>query len=239
MPFNKTREREITRATCLRHFAGRDSIKSAVFDASTLTVESAGFLRIPIGSFLTPSVAHDATKVKIFEGLGTNANDVQTVSITGTPTGGTFTLTFNGLTTAAIKFNATSAEVVTALAALTNIGPLNVKGSGGALPGTPVVITFEGLLGNEPQNVMTASGAGLTGGTTPAVSVAHTTPGKTAEHIVGVFDGPDRDFFGITEADNTPIPVYYHTCVFDISKLQNWSLYGAAAKTALPTCDFF
>lgn len=239
MPFNKERSREITRATCLRHFAGRDSIKSAVFDATTLVADAGGFFRIPIGSFLTPSVAHDATKLKIFEGLGANANNVQTITITGTPTGGTFTLTFNGLTTAAIKFNATSAEVATALGALTNIGPTNLKATGGPFPGTPVVITFEGLLGNEPQNVMTASGAGLTGGTTPAVAVVNTTPGKSAEKIVGVFDGPDRDFFGITEADYTPIPVYYHSCVFDISKLQNWSLYGAAAKTALPTCDFF
>lgn len=239
MPFNKERSREITRATCLRHFAGRESIKSAVFLASTLSAEAAGFLRIPIGSFLTPAVGTDATKVKIYEALGTNANAKQTVTITGTPTGGTFTLTFNGLTTAGIKFNATSAEVAAALGALTNIGPGNIEASGGALPGTPVVVTFKGLLGNEPQNLITSSGAGLTGGASPAVAVTNTTPGTSAEKIVGVFDGPDRDFFGKTEADNTPIPIYYHSCVFDISKLQNWSLYGATAIAALPTCEFY
>lgn len=239
MPFNKERSREITRATCLRHWAGRASIKSGVFDATTLTADANGFLRIPIGSFLTPSVGHDATKIKIYEGLGTNANDKQTITITGTPTGGTFTLTFNGLTTAPIKFNATAAETAAALGALTNIGPSNIETSGGAFPGAAVVVTFKGLLGNEPQNVITANGAGLTGGASPAVGVVHTTPGTTAEHIVGVFDGPDRDFFGKTEADYTPIPIYYHSCVFDITKLQNWNLYGATALAALPTCEFF
>lgn len=242
MPFNQKREREISRATCLRHFAGRDSIKSAVFDATTLTPEESGgtrFYRVPIGSFLTASVGHDPTKVKVFQGLGTNHNDEQTLTITGTPTGGTFTLSFNGLTTAAIAFNATAAAVAAALGALTNIGPTNVEATGGALPGAAVVIKFIGLLGNMPQNLITANGAGLTGGASPAANVAHTTLGTTAEKIIGVFDGPDRDFWGTEVFDDEPVPVYYHSCAFDISKLQNFQLYGAAAIAALPTCEFF
>jgi hypothetical protein len=242
MPFNQTRSREISRGTCLRHFAGRESIKSAVFDATTLTPEvinGQNYYRIPIGSFLSASVGHDPTKVKIFQGLGTNHNDEQTLTITGTPTGGTFTLSWSGLTTGNIKYNATAAEVAAALGALTNIGPLNVKTSGGALPATGVVITFEGLLGSKEQSLITANSAGLTGGASPTASVAHTTPGTTAEKIIGVFDGPDKDFFGTEEQDDEPIPVYFHSCVFDISKLQNWDLFGTAAMAALPTCDFF
>ena len=38
-------------------------------------------------------------------------DEVQTVTITGGPTGGTFTLTWGGQTTAAIAYNATAATV--------------------------------------------------------------------------------------------------------------------------------
>lgn len=239
MPFNVKQERQISRATCLRHFAGRDSGKSGVFDASTLSANSEGFFNIPIGSFLTSSVGHDPTKVKIFQALGTNANAVQTLTVTGTPTGGTFKLSYNGLTTAAIKYNATAAEVAAALAALTNIGALNVSTSGGALPGATVLIEFKALLGNIPQNLITVSEEAFTGGATPKAAVTTTTPGTTAEKIIGVFDGPDKDFFGTVEADNEPIPIYSHACSFDVSKLQNWNLYGTAAIAALPTCEFY
>jgi hypothetical protein len=45
-------------------------------------------------------------------------NEVQRITITGTPTGGTFTLTFQGNTTAPIAYNASAATVVAALEAL-------------------------------------------------------------------------------------------------------------------------
>lgn len=255
MPFSPLyRSREIARDTCLRAFAGRQSIKSGVFDASTLSLvtltnplqytniygsalQTLQVYNVPIGTFLTKSTT-DPTKVKAYTGGGTNQDDVQTVTITGTPAGGYFTLTFNGKTTGHIAYNASAADVATALAALSNVGTGNVAGSGGGLPGTPVVITFQGLLANLPQNVMTASGAGLTGGTAPNVTVAHTTPGTAAETIIGVFDGPDRDFWSNTVAADEAVPIYFHACDFDTSKLQNWLSYGAAAKTALPTCSF-
>jgi hypothetical protein len=115
-----------------------------------------------------------------------SVNDVQTVSISGTPTGGTFTLTFalpggQSQTTAAIAYNATAANVQSALQALTNIGSGNVTCTGGALPGAGVVCTFGGSLGNMPVPLMTANGAALTGGTSPAASVAHTTQGSTLD----------------------------------------------------------
>lgn len=248
------RSREIARFTCLRAFAGRLSIKSGVFDATTLSpvtinppapyvtiwgAQGVTAFNVPIGSFLTYSTS-DPTKVKVYTGAGTNQNDVQTVTITGTPTGGSFTLTFNGQVTAPIAFNAAASAVTAALAALPNVGAGNVASSGGALPGSAVVVTFQGLLGNQVQNVMTANGAGLTGGSSPAVAVTHTTPGTTAEAIIGVFDGPDRDFFGNgSMALDEVIPIYFHSCSFDISKLQNWLTFGAAAKAALPNCSFY
>jgi hypothetical protein len=112
--------------------------------------------------------------------------EVQTVSITGAPTGGTFTLTWNGQTTAAIPYNATAAQVQTALIALSNIGPGDVVCSGGPLPGTAVTVTFGGALANVDQPAMTHTDS-LTGGTSPAVAIATTTAGGGA----GAADGLD------------------------------------------------
>jgi hypothetical protein len=116
----------------------------------------------------------------------TVTNEVQTVTITGTPTGGTFTLTFRGQTTSAIAYNATSSTVVTALEALSTIGAGNVTATGGAFPGTAVVVTFTGTLAGQNVPLMTASGTGLTGGTNPAVSVAETTAGASGWQSAGL-----------------------------------------------------
>lgn len=107
-------------------------------------------------------------------------NEVQTLSISGTPTGGTFTLTFDGFTTAAIARNAAAAAVQSALLALPNLDSGDVVASGGALPGTPVVLTFGGNYARMPVNLITANGALLTGGTSPTAAVAETTPGVKA-----------------------------------------------------------
>lgn len=104
-----------------------------------------------------------------------NASEVQTVTITGGPTGGTFTLTLNGETTAAIAFDATAATVRAALEALPSISAGDVAVTGAA--GGPYTVTFGGTLAGTNVPAMTASGAGLTGGTTPGVTIATPTPG--------------------------------------------------------------
>ncbi|MFJ2848327.1 hypothetical protein [Streptomyces rubiginosohelvolus] len=109
--------------------------------------------------------------------LAPKSNEVQSVAITGTPTGGTYTLTYSGQTTAPIVYNATAAQVRTALQALSNIGSSGVTCTGGPHPGSPVVVTFAGPLAGTDVAQMTGSGASLTGGTTPAVVVTTTTPG--------------------------------------------------------------
>lgn len=99
--------------------------------------------------------------------------EVQTVTITGVPTGGTFTLTVpvaGAGTTAAIAFNAAASAVQAALRALAGMGGVTVTGSNGG----PYAVTFPSTLGNVPQMTTTSS---LTGGTTPGVTVGTTTPG--------------------------------------------------------------
>lgn len=103
-------------------------------------------------------------------------NEVQRATITGVPTGGTFTLTYAGQTTTAIAYNATAAAVQTALEALNNLAPADVVVTGGPGPATPYTITFGGTLASKDVAPITATGT-LTGGTTPAIAVTTITPG--------------------------------------------------------------
>ncbi|MGH4013167.1 MAG: hypothetical protein ACRDSL_04395 [Pseudonocardiaceae bacterium] len=138
----------------------------------------------------TKAVAEDLEDVvaAVFTGATTTA-EVQTVTITGTPTGGNFTLTFRGATTANIAHNATAATVLTRLNALSTISEGDVAVGGGPGPGTPYTVTFDPDMGDVPQ--MTAAHT-FTGGTTPNVAVTTTTPGAAGsigEVTVSTFDG--------------------------------------------------
>lgn len=114
---------------------------------------------------------------------GTGSADVQTISISGSPTGGTFPLVCNGVVAAGIAYNASASAVQTALQALSSIGSGNVTCSGGPLPGTPIVCTFAGTLATGQQSLLLTGSGGLAGGTSPTVSVAHTTPGLPTQTI--------------------------------------------------------
>lgn len=103
-------------------------------------------------------------------------DEVQRATISGTPTGGNFTLTFNGQTTANIAYNATAAAVQTALQALSTVGAGNVTVTGGPGPGTPYTFTFTNDLGQANQPALTAT-ASFTGGTSPAIAITTITPG--------------------------------------------------------------
>ncbi|WP_067671841.1 hypothetical protein [Nocardia miyunensis] len=100
-------------------------------------------------------------------------NEKQTVTISGTPTGGTFTVAYKGQSTAGIAFNAANTAVKTALEGLSTVGTgnVNVTGTG------PYVVEFVGDLAGLDLPLMTASGTGLTGGTTPGVAVTETQAG--------------------------------------------------------------
>lgn len=101
-------------------------------------------------------------------------DEVQTVTITGSPTGGTFTLTYAGQTTGAIAYNASAATVQTALESLSNIGVGDVAVSGSA--GGPYTVTFGGDLADKDVGQLTSTPS-LTGGTAPSVAHATTTTG--------------------------------------------------------------
>jgi hypothetical protein len=73
----------------------------------------------------------------------TGLTEVVTITVTNS-TGGTFTLTHENQTTAAIAYNASAATVQAALVAISSIGAAGVVCTGGALMSAPVVCTFSG-----------------------------------------------------------------------------------------------
>lgn len=105
---------------------------------------------------------------------------VQVVTITGTPTGGTFTLAIGGQVTPALAYNAAAATVQSAIRALgTPWAGATVAGSAGG----PYTVTLSPLGGaSAPIN---ASGAGLTGGTAPQVVVAQSPDSDSNLRAIG------------------------------------------------------
>lgn len=122
----------------------------------------------------------------ILGGTGVVArSDVKTITITGTPTGGTWTFTFLGYVSSAIAFNATAAQVQTAIDAFFGAG--NCVVTGGAGPGTPWVLTFGGVMANVLIKSFTVTGS-FTGGSSPAIAIANTTPGSSGAGQMDVYD---------------------------------------------------
>lgn len=109
-------------------------------------------------------------------------NEVQSLVATSASSG-TFTLSFRGQTTSTIAFNASAATVVAALEALSTIGAGGVTATGGALPGTPVVLTFAGALAGMDQPAITADNTLLVGGT---AVITTTTPGYFGGRFVTI-----------------------------------------------------
>jgi hypothetical protein len=175
---------------------------------------------------------------------------VQTLKITGSPTGGTFTLTAGGQTTAAIAFNATPAVVQAALAALTSVGAGNVIVTGTLLSDTNGFDVAWALAKASVAITITAA-ASFTGGTTPAIavtqksaltgwkSVGHTSRGTLPEFG---FDGDSTEVRGSWQKKKlreiqTDDPIDYLSVVlhqFDSDALSLY--YGADAS---PTSGVF
>ena len=143
---------------------------------------------------------------------GASAAAVQTLTLTGIPTGGTFMLSFGGQTTSAIPFNATSAQVQAALAALSTIGAGNLNCAGAALPAGPVTMTFAGTLASGPQPLIGAGTNALTGGTTPAPQIASTTAGvaTAAVQTLSVSNNPNAGSFTLTFGGLATAPIPFN-----------------------------
>lgn len=112
-------------------------------------------------------------------------NEIQTITIGGTPTAGTFTLTFLGKTTTAITWSATNATLVSridsALEALATIGTSGVTTAVGTMTAGIGTITVTFIGNNAKLSVATMTSASSLTGTSPTLAVTETTPGVTAD----------------------------------------------------------
>lgn len=164
-----------------------------------------------------------------YPGTGARTTEVQTVTVTGAPTGGTFTLTLGAYgTTAAIAYNASAQDIADALNALAGVS--GVTAGGGPEPGSAVTVTFggEGFVGTDvPQ--MTGS-ASFTGGTTPALAVTTTTAGGDPAPAAGhqwvaaspaIFGYRSPDYYDFTSNPG------------DLLDRSNNNLYGMSARDYL------
>lgn len=187
-------------------------------------MDQLGFVRGPAMIYAAPITT--APPAKISDVIKTDTvgqvSEVQTLSITGTPTGGSFKLAFRGPFTGSIAWNATAAVIQTALDALSTIGTANTLVSGGPLPATPVVITFQGSLAQQQVPAISPVSVALTGGTTPAITVVETTPG------LGQYD-PIGTWFALGGTKNGVVPTFN-----DAEEAFNIDQYTAAIG-ALPT----
>ena len=98
-----------------------------------------------------------------------SSTDVQQQTITeaGSPSGGTFTLTYRGTTTSAIAYDATAATVQTAVRLLPDLSAVTVTRTGSSM-NFVWVVTMTGADTYVP--VFTASAASLTGGSSPSIT---------------------------------------------------------------------
>lgn len=122
-------------------------------------------------------------------------NEVQSLAITGTPTGGSYTLTAFAETTAAITYNANAAAVQGALLALSafDTGDVVVTGTYPTF-----TITYGGRYAAQNVPPLTAT-ASLTGGTAPAATVTTTTPGSRTTKVLSSYGNT---------ATATPMTIY-------------------------------
>ncbi|MGZ6806386.1 MAG: phage major capsid protein [Mycobacteriaceae bacterium] len=100
-------------------------------------------------------------------------DQTQTLTISGTPTGGTFTLSSGGNSTS-LAYNAANSTIQTAIQAWGGIySAVTVTGTG------PFTITFPNATSNVQSAAapFLANGSGLTGGTNPAATIAATGAG--------------------------------------------------------------
>lgn len=111
-------------------------------------------------------------------------DEVQFLQRGGTPSGGTFRLGFEGFTSGTIAYDAGTAAINAALAAMPSIGgSANILVGGTALSeaGTTTV-TFRGARGAQSVGLLTLAANSLTGGTAPTVTITEGTAGVTATY---------------------------------------------------------
>jgi flagellar capping protein FliD len=127
---------------------------------------------------------------------GSAASEIQTMSRATNPESGTYTLTYEGQTTAAIDYNASPAAIQTALEALStvNSGDITVGGGANGLADGDITFTFSNTLGD--VSMISGDGDSLLPGSQP-LPVVETTKGIPA-YISRSSNTVDDVIYGVT-----------------------------------------
>lgn len=153
---------------------------------------------------------------------GTPANEVQTITRTGTVSGGTFTLslTLEGRTgvTAPIAWNASTAAITAALTKKSSSIERLIKSGDVTVTGdwtTGIVITFAGRLAKANLPLLVANTSGLTG-TTPGLNVAQTIAGDQNYHPIARSTSALKQPFSFAlgyKTGSLPVEKFYNAVV--------------------------
>lgn len=130
------------------------------------------------------------------DGSSSAVNEVQVLTLLGGPSGGTFTVTFQGQTTAGVAYSASAATLQTALEALSNIAPSDVTVTGSA--GGPYTCTFGGVYVGVDVQQMTGSGASLTGANVNASTTQTSIAAANEQQQVTLTGGPTAGTFTLS-----------------------------------------
>ncbi|MHC4551158.1 MAG: flagellar filament capping protein FliD [Planctomycetota bacterium] len=168
---------------------------NAVFDAATFTeTQNAKNAKIRIDGF--PAGSQD---------------EVQTISITGgTPTTGTFKLSLDGETTGALAYNATAADIQSALESLSGVEAGDVIVSGTNLAAGDITVQFAGNLAETDIDKMSVSDTGTMDA--GVITVTETTKGsdgwlhRNSNTISDALSGVTLNLQNTTEPDD-PIDI--------------------------------
>jgi hypothetical protein len=163
-------------------------------------------------------------KTSLTPSTGTNA--VQTVAVTGTPTGGTFRLEYDGQVTGALAHNISSANFLIAMEELSNIGEGGLDISGANLA-AGYALTFVDQVGGRAVRAITLHTNSLTGGTNPTITITQTTAGADATLLGTAF--PNDILY--STATNL---FYVQTATADFHA-PTWTAVGAASAVANPS----
>ena len=211
----------------------------STFDADHLTKKGA----LPSGIVLTKL---GSGKYGAYKGAGTGSGN-ESVSLikSGTVSGGTFTLSYDGETTAAIAYDATAGTIATALKALSNIGDNDVAVTGGPAPSTAVVIEFVGALAHANRSNLTLDNTSITGGGTMVATITAGTGGAAAGFLFNSveftrYPGVALD---LATAPDVAATLYWGPGIIDQDKLPTFDtatsgLLDAAARAALTHLRF-
>lgn len=171
---------------------------AAALNIAITPIELLAAYQIVSGSLSPITPTSDYAEVAVDTNGGTSTNETQVITLRGGPTGGTFTLTFNGSTTSTIAYNGSAATVQSELFGLASIsgvsGNVSVSGNNGG----PWSVTFTGAFAGTDVPLITGSASSLTGGSVFVTTTQQAAVGTNEIQRVTLTGNPTGGTFTLT-----------------------------------------